>query len=70
MDIIFLSTKKMTKTNSGIEIIKRIPRNLILTETDAPFNKVCSISNTLTNIGLGESVIYDNFSRLISTIKR
>lgn len=26
----------MTKTNSGIEIIKRIPRNLILTETDAP----------------------------------
>lgn len=69
MDIIFLSTKN-DKTNSGIEIIKRIPRNLILTETDAPFNKVCSISNTLTNIGLGESVIYDNFSRLISTIKR
>lgn len=50
--------------------LKRIPRNLILTETDAPFNKVCSISNTLTNIGLGESVIYDNFIRLISTIRR
>ena len=66
----FSVNEKMTKTNSGIEIIKRIPRNLILTETDAPFNKVCSISNTLTNIGLGESVIYDNFSRLISTIKR
>ena len=66
----FSVNEKMTKTNSGIEIIKRIPRNLILTETDAPFNKVCSISNTLTNIGLGESVIYDNFSRLISTIRR
>ena len=48
----FSVNEKMTKTNSGIEIIKRIPRNLILTETDAPFNKVCSISNTLTNIGL------------------
>ena len=59
----FSVNEKMTKTNSGIEII-------ILTETDAPFNKVCSISNTLTNIGLGESVIYDNFSRLISTIRR
>ena len=61
----FSVNEKMTKTNSGIEIIKRIPRNLILTETDAPFNKVCSISNTLTNIGLGENAIYDNFSRLI-----
>ena len=38
--------------NSGFEIIKSIPLNLILTETDAPFNKVCSISNTLTDIGL------------------
>lgn len=66
----FSINEKMTKTNSGIEIIKRIPRNLILTETDAPFNKVCSISNTLTNIGLGENAIYDNFSRLISAIRR
>lgn len=66
----FSINEKMTKTNSGIEIIKRIPRNLILTETDAPFNKVCSISNTLTNIGLEESAIYDNFSRLISAIRR
>ena len=66
----FSINEKMTKTNSGIKIIERIPRNLILTETDAPFNKVCSISNTLTNMGIGESVIYDNFSRLISAIRR
>lgn len=65
----FSINEKMTNTNSGAKIIERIPHNLILTETDAPFNKICSISNTLTNVGIGESVIYDNFSRLISAIR-
>ena len=32
--------------------------------------KLASEEHINANIGLGESVIYDNFSRLISTIKR
>ena len=62
--------EKMTKTDSGRKIIGRIPHNKILTETDAPFNKVCSISNTLKIIGLGEDVIFENFYNLIENIRK
>lgn len=66
----FSINEKMTKTDNGRKIIERIPHDRILTETDAPFNKVCSISNTLNNIGIEEGVISENFHKLIETIKR
>lgn len=66
----FSINEKMTKTDSGRKIIERIPIDRILTETDAPYNKVCSIKNVLGNIGISEEVVYSNFSRLISTIRK
>lgn len=65
----FSINEKMTKTESGRKIIERIPTERILTETDAPFNKICSIKNALTSIGVNEEVISSNFRRLISSIK-
>ena len=65
----FSINEKMTKTDSGIKIIKYIPRDFVLTETDAPFNKICSISNTLTNVGIEENTIYNNFKRLVSALR-
>lgn len=65
----FSINEKMTLTSNGKKIIEYIPKERILTETDAPFNNVCSISNALTNIGVNENVVYDNFNRLISAIK-
>lgn len=66
----FSINERMTKTDSGRKIIERIPEDRILTETDAPYNKVCSIKNTLVDIGISEEVVYSNFSRLISTIRK
>ena len=65
----FSINEKMTKTDSGIKIINHIPRGSVLTETDAPFNTVCSISNTLTNVGIEENTIYNNFKRLVSALR-
>lgn len=66
----FSINERMTKTDSGRKIIEHIPEDRILTETDAPYNKVCSIKNTLVDIGISEEVVYSNFSRLISTIRK
>lgn len=66
----FSINERMTKTDSGRKIIERIPIDRILTETDAPYNKVCSIKNALVDIGISEEVVYSNFSRLISTIRK
>jgi TatD DNase family protein len=65
----FSINEKMTKTDSGKKIIDCIPSDRILTETDAPYNNVCSIKQTLLNIGLSEDKVYENFQRLLSSIK-
>lgn len=66
----FSINERMTKTDSGRKIIECIPIDRILTETDAPNNKVCSIKNALVDIGVSEEVVSSNFSRLISAIKK
>lgn len=65
----FSINEKMTKTNSGKKIIDCIPSDRILTETDAPYNNICSIKQVLLNIGLSEDKVYENFQRLLSSIK-
>lgn len=66
----FSINEKMTKTEKGRKIIEHIPIERILTETDAPFNKVCSIKNTLDIIGISEDIIFANFNRLMSPIRK
>jgi len=65
----FSINEKMTKTDSGKKIIDCIPSDRILTETDAPYNNVCSIKQALLNIGLNENQVFENFCRLLSSIK-
>ena len=65
----FSINEKMTKTDSGKKIIDCIPSDRILTETDAPYNNVCSIKQVLLNIGLSEDKVYENFQRLLTSIR-
>lgn len=66
----FSINEKMTKTDSGRKIIERIPIERVLTETDAPFNKVNSIKNALEDLEISEEFISANFNKLISFIKK
>jgi len=65
----FSINEKMTKTDSGKKIIGCTPSDRILTETDAPYNHVCSIKQALLNIGLSEDKVYENFQRLLTSIR-
>jgi TatD DNase family protein len=65
----FSINEKMTKTDSGKKIIDCIPSDRILTETDAPYNNVCCIKQVLLNIGLSEDKVYENFQRLLTSIR-
>lgn len=65
----FSVNEAMTISESGKNIISRIPQNRILTESDAPFNKYANISKALNNMGMTESFVYSNFQSLISCLK-
>lgn len=65
----FSINESMTLSASGKRIIQNIPCDHILTETDAPFNRKCSIKKTLSNIGISEEIINDNFKVLLSRIR-
>lgn len=66
----FSVNEAMTLTNKGRNIIDRIPLDRLLIETDCPFNRKCDIKNTysfLAELGCYESIIKDNFNRLIES---
>lgn len=66
----FSVNEAMTLTNKGRNIIDRIPLDRLLIETDSPFNRKCDIKNTysfLAELGCYESIIKDNFNRLIES---
>lgn len=65
----FSINEAMTESNNGRSIINMIPRNRILTESDAPFNKKSDIKKALANIHMSEAEIYHNFMELISRIR-
>lgn len=64
----FSINEAMTNSNSGRNIINKIPRNRILTETDLPYNKKSNIANAIFNCGLSECLIQSNFKTLIKSI--
>ena len=65
----FSVNEAMTISESGRKIISRIPLDRILTESDAPFNRKSNIKNALTNLGISEYQIYNNFQTLLNRIK-
>ena len=65
----FSINEAMTKSKNGRSIIEKVPKNRILTESDAPFNEKSDIKNALANIQMTEAEIYRNFSEMISRIR-
>lgn len=65
----FSINESMTLTQKGRMLIKNIPTDRILTESDAPFNRHVNIGNALRNMNLDESIIASNFRALIATLK-
>lgn len=59
----------MTISNKGRAIIERIPKNRILTETDAPYNQKADINKVLTYMQMTKQDVKDNFMELIAKIK-
>lgn len=65
----FSINESMTKSKNGRAILEQIPRNRILTETDAPYNTKMDIKKTLANIQVAEEEIKDNFMTLLANIR-
>lgn len=78
MGLYFSTNHKMVSTKKGIEIVKAIPKELLLTETDAPFtfdtsiqSRTASLKFTCAQISniLGiidaQELVYENFRRLL-----
>ena len=56
----------MILSESGKKIISAIPRNRVLAETDAPYNRKCNLNKVYDYFG--SKVINDNFNALINKI--
>lgn len=65
----FSINETMTISNKGRAIIKVIPRNRILTESDAPFNNKTDIKEAQINMHITENEVKNNFMELLSRIK-
>jgi len=80
MGIYFSVNHKMLQSNNGLEILKTIPRKLLLTETDAPFTFDANIKSRLVSLQYTHKLIsktlkldenevcgmvYDNFKSLL-----
>lgn len=68
MGYYFSINEAMTHTKKGMGIIQRIPRNRILAETEAPYNKKHSIIKMLKTLEMSEQDIYQNFRHILSGI--
>ena len=65
----FSVNEAMTKSANGRKILSTIPKERILTESDAPYNKHYNIRNTLEYLNMSEKEIYQNFRCLINRMK-
>lgn len=65
----FSINEAMTLSPNGKRIIAAIPRDRVLTETDAPFNEKCSIENVMHYMNLVEGDIKTNFNRLLANLR-
>lgn len=65
----FSINEAMTQSQKGKSAIAKMPRDRILTETDAPFNRKDNIENAIYAIGMSKEEIHNNFIKLISVLK-
>lgn len=65
----FSVNEAMCLSKNGRAIIEKIPRERLLTETDAPYNERTNIRAVLDYIKMSESDVLQNFRDLISRLK-
>jgi TatD DNase family protein len=65
----FSINEAMTLSANGNKIISAIPKERILTESDAPYNRRCNIESAIKNIGITEGEVCRNFKNLLSKLK-
>ena len=64
----FSINEAMTLSPNGRKIINAIPKDRLLLESDAPFNKKCSLIKAQEQIGISDHDLYLNFKDLVSQI--
>lgn len=65
----FSINEAMTLSNNGQNIIRRLPKDRILTETDAPYNRKVNISNVLSYLNITELDIKNNLYTLLKRLR-
>ena len=61
----FSVNESMCLSKNGRAIIEKIPRERVLTETDAPYNERTDIREVLKQLNMTEQEVYNNFKRLL-----
>ena len=65
----FSVNEAMCLSKNGRAIIKKIPRERVLTETDAPYNERTDIREVLKQLNMTEQEVYNNFIHLLDGLK-
>ena len=65
----FSVNEAMCRSRNGQIIIAEIPKDRILTETDAPYNERTSIRTVLDYMKMSEADVLKNFSGLLTRLK-
>lgn len=65
----FSVNEAMCMSKNGRAIIEKIPRERVLTETDAPYNERTDIREVLKQLNMTEQEVYNNFKRLLEGLK-
>lgn len=65
----FSVNEAMCLSKNGRAIIEMIPRERLLTETDAPYNERTDIREVLKQLNMTEQEVYNNFKRLLEGLK-
>ena len=60
----------MTQSVNGRKIISVIPKDRILTESDAPYNTKTSIESALLFMNMSEDEIHSNFKVLLRGLQK
>ncbi len=65
----FSINEAMSRSKNGRSIIESIPKDRLLTETDAPYNDRTDIREVLSQLNMSEQDVYNNFKRLLNGLK-
>lgn len=65
----FSINEAMLCSQNGRATIEKISRKRMLTETDAPFNKKNDIAAVLSQVGMEEEQVVENFNMILSAIR-